>query len=89
MSKGLAYIEYADEVTAAKALVKTDGTFLHGRRLSVAVSNPPPRRTGGEFGHPSVAGLGQQSGITLYYHIHTPYMLQVFNLGRGLAARKF
>uniref|UniRef100_A0A5S6QUZ7 RRM domain-containing protein n=1 Tax=Trichuris muris TaxID=70415 RepID=A0A5S6QUZ7_TRIMR len=43
-SKGLAYIEYADESSADRALSKTDGTYFHKKRLSVQLSNPPPRQ---------------------------------------------
>ncbi|CDW54583.1 geranylgeranyl pyrophosphate synthase [Trichuris trichiura] len=48
-SKGLAYIEYADESSAERALSKTDGIHFHNKRLSVQLSNPPPRQ-------PSTAG---------------------------------
>ncbi|KFD47557.1 hypothetical protein M513_11558 [Trichuris suis] len=43
-SKGLAYIEYADESSAERALSKTDGIHFHNKRLSVQLSNPPPRQ---------------------------------------------
>lgn len=50
-SKGMAYIEYGDEESAAKALASTDGQVLFEKQLSVAISNPPPRRTGPFSGH--------------------------------------
>ncbi|XP_053617334.1 squamous cell carcinoma antigen recognized by T-cells 3-like [Plodia interpunctella] len=41
--KGLAYIEYSDEASAAAALHATDGLQLESRALRVALSAPPPR----------------------------------------------
>ncbi|XP_068623305.1 squamous cell carcinoma antigen recognized by T-cells 3 isoform X2 [Battus philenor] len=41
--KGLAYIEYENEESAAKALKETDGLQLGDRKLQVAISEPPPK----------------------------------------------
>nr|XP_013189648.1 unnamed protein product [Amyelois transitella] len=41
--KGLAYIEYADESSAAAALAATNGLQLESRKIDVALSAPPPR----------------------------------------------
>ncbi|XP_025090591.1 squamous cell carcinoma antigen recognized by T-cells 3-like isoform X2 [Pomacea canaliculata] len=43
-SKGLAYIEYENEETAAQAVLKTDGQKIEDHIISVAISNPPPRK---------------------------------------------
>ncbi|EFN81702.1 squamous cell carcinoma antigen recognized by T-cells 3 [Harpegnathos saltator] len=43
-SKGLAYVEYCDEATAAKALLGIDGMKIHGKVISVAISQPPYRK---------------------------------------------
>lgn len=43
-SKGIAYVEYADDASASRALVKLDGSLFQGKELSVALSQPPPRR---------------------------------------------
>lgn len=43
-SKGLAYVEYQDEATAAKALLSTDGMKIHNKVISVAISQPPDRK---------------------------------------------
>lgn len=43
-SKGLAYVEYHDEVTAAKALLNTDGMKIQDKVISVAISQPPDRK---------------------------------------------
>ncbi|XP_071448809.1 squamous cell carcinoma antigen recognized by T-cells 3-like [Hetaerina americana] len=43
-SKGLAYIDFEDEVAAAHALIKTDGMELEGHTISVAISKPPERK---------------------------------------------
>lgn len=43
-SKGLAYVEYYNEVIAAKALLHTDGMKIDDRVISVAISQPPDRR---------------------------------------------
>jgi len=39
-SKGLAYVEYHDEATAAKALLNTDGLKIQDKVISVAISQP-------------------------------------------------
>lgn len=54
-SKGLAYIEYHDETAAANAVVKTDGTKIKENVISVAISNPPPRKPKKEFSSTSIA----------------------------------
>lgn len=41
--KGLAYVEFEDEVSATMAMNKTDGSTFQERVLTVALSNPPPR----------------------------------------------
>lgn len=43
-SKGLAYVEYHDEVTAAKALLSTDGMKIQDKVINVAISQPPDRK---------------------------------------------
>ncbi|XP_011871430.1 PREDICTED: squamous cell carcinoma antigen recognized by T-cells 3-like [Vollenhovia emeryi] len=43
-SKGLAYVEYHDEATAAKALLNTDGMKIQDKVISVAISQPPDRK---------------------------------------------
>lgn len=61
-SKGLAYVEYHDEATAAKALLNTDGTKIQGRMISVAISKPPERkRTQTEENAEQVKSLGGTS----------------------------
>ena len=42
-SKGLAYVEFQDEQSAAKALLQTDGMLIGEHQISVAISNPPKR----------------------------------------------
>ncbi|XP_011641239.1 squamous cell carcinoma antigen recognized by T-cells 3-like [Pogonomyrmex barbatus] len=44
-SKGLAYVEYHDEATATKALLSTDGLKIQDKVISVAISQPPDRKT--------------------------------------------
>ncbi|XP_014219873.1 squamous cell carcinoma antigen recognized by T-cells 3 [Copidosoma floridanum] len=43
-SKGIAYIDFEDESSVAKAVVATDGMQIEDRVISVAISQPPPRR---------------------------------------------
>ncbi|XP_023217913.1 squamous cell carcinoma antigen recognized by T-cells 3-like [Centruroides sculpturatus] len=43
-SKGLAYVEFADENSASTALEKTNGTEIGTNVISVAISNPPERK---------------------------------------------
>ncbi|XP_058789545.1 squamous cell carcinoma antigen recognized by T-cells 3-like [Phymastichus coffea] len=48
-SKGLAYIEFEDEQSTAKALIETDGKTIDSKEISVAISQPPRRnRTSSE-----------------------------------------
>uniref|UniRef100_A0A8C5ECN2 Spliceosome associated factor 3, U4/U6 recycling protein n=1 Tax=Gouania willdenowi TaxID=441366 RepID=A0A8C5ECN2_GOUWI len=42
-SKGLAYVEFADEAQASQAVLKLDGTDVEDKKIAVAISNPPPR----------------------------------------------
>jgi hypothetical protein len=42
-SKGLAYVEYEDEPSAAKALMQTDNMLVGENQISVSISNPPKR----------------------------------------------
>lgn len=41
--KGLAYVDYEDEKSAAEAVEKTNGMLVADRNIEVAVSAPPPR----------------------------------------------
>ncbi|OAD52710.1 Squamous cell carcinoma antigen recognized by T-cells 3 [Eufriesea mexicana] len=43
-SKGLAYVEFEDENSAAKALLATDGMKIGEKVISVAISQPPERK---------------------------------------------
>lgn len=43
-SKGLAFVDFEDEVSAAQAILKTDGTLVGDKEISVAISNPPERK---------------------------------------------
>ncbi|KAJ8017470.1 Squamous cell carcinoma antigen recognized by T-cells 3 [Holothuria leucospilota] len=42
--KGLAYVEFENEVDASKAIIGTDGTNIGGHNICVAISNPPSRK---------------------------------------------
>ncbi|XP_076749352.1 spliceosome associated factor 3, U4/U6 recycling protein [Xylocopa sonorina] len=43
-SKGLAYVEFKDEDSAAKALLATDGMKIDDKIINVAISQPPERK---------------------------------------------
>ncbi|KAF4074599.1 hypothetical protein AMELA_G00241220 [Ameiurus melas] len=43
--KGLAYVEFENEAQASQAVLKMDRTKLENHVLSVAISNPPARKT--------------------------------------------
>uniref|UniRef100_A0A3Q1GAH7 Spliceosome associated factor 3, U4/U6 recycling protein n=1 Tax=Acanthochromis polyacanthus TaxID=80966 RepID=A0A3Q1GAH7_9TELE len=43
--KGLAYVEFADETQASQAVLRMDGMDVEGNKISVAISNPPRRKT--------------------------------------------
>ncbi|VDO06287.1 unnamed protein product [Rodentolepis nana] len=44
--KGHAYVEFATEEEASRALTATDGAQIGSKAISVAISNPPPRPSG-------------------------------------------
>nr|CDS27729.1 squamous cell carcinoma antigen [Hymenolepis microstoma] len=44
--KGHAYVEFATEEEASRALTATDGAQIGSKAISVAISNPPPRSNG-------------------------------------------
>ncbi|XP_050527291.1 squamous cell carcinoma antigen recognized by T-cells 3-like [Daktulosphaira vitifoliae] len=48
-SKGLAYIDFEDEVSAAAALLKTDNMVIQNKTISVALSQPPDRKNISEY----------------------------------------
>lgn len=43
--QGLAYVEFESEAQASQAVLKMDRTKLENHMLSVAISNPPARKT--------------------------------------------
>lgn len=43
--QGLAYVEFENEAQASQAVLKMDRMKLEGHVLSVAISNPPARKT--------------------------------------------
>ena len=53
-SKGIAYVEFLDDESASKALMKTDGTTVDGHEISVAISRPPPRKEAPKAAGPSL-----------------------------------
>lgn len=59
--KGLAYVDFVDEVSAAHALLKIDGMTMGDRTVSVAISNPPDRRTSLIPEHPEASTSFVQS----------------------------
>ncbi|VDD83521.1 unnamed protein product [Mesocestoides corti] len=59
--KGLAYVEFATEDEASRALVATDGVVIGSKAISVAISNPPQRSSGQSDGG---ASLTQASHAT-------------------------
>ncbi|XP_001946245.2 squamous cell carcinoma antigen recognized by T-cells 3 isoform X2 [Acyrthosiphon pisum] len=65
-SKGLAYVDFEDEVSAAQALLKTDNTIIKDRTISVALSRPPERRDPSEIkSYPPVAKFKSQASPLL------------------------
>jgi len=57
-SKGMAFVDYEDEVSAAAALLKTDGMKVEDSILQVALSNPPERKPEGGVPAADVKSLG-------------------------------
>ncbi|KAL4711921.1 hypothetical protein ACJJTC_006090 [Scirpophaga incertulas] len=50
--KGLAYIDFEEESAASAAVAQTDGSTLGDRKISVALSAPPPKDTPTTLGQP-------------------------------------
>ncbi|XP_072520466.1 squamous cell carcinoma antigen recognized by T-cells 3 [Salminus brasiliensis] len=55
-SKGLAYVEFENEAQASQAVLKMDRTKIENYTLSVAISNPPARKTEISLGAGHVLG---------------------------------
>ncbi|GBL94997.1 hypothetical protein AVEN_187505-1 [Araneus ventricosus] len=53
--KEFAYVRFKDEAAATNAIVKTDGTQIEDKIISVAISNPPPRKPKKEFSNVTIA----------------------------------
>jgi len=47
-SKGIAFVDYEDELGAATALIKTDNMKIKTKEIQVALSNPPKRKDEGQ-----------------------------------------
>uniref|UniRef100_A0A3B4YS52 Spliceosome associated factor 3, U4/U6 recycling protein n=1 Tax=Seriola lalandi dorsalis TaxID=1841481 RepID=A0A3B4YS52_SERLL len=66
--KGLAYVEFADEIQASQAVLKMDSMEVEGNKITVAISNPPRRnmmdKPGSIYGRLSLLprSLHRQSG---------------------------
>ncbi|XP_043267085.1 squamous cell carcinoma antigen recognized by T-cells 3-like isoform X2 [Venturia canescens] len=60
-SKGLAYVEFMDETSTAKALLATDGITVGDKIISVAISQPPERRKTVVDEVPQIKSLGGTS----------------------------
>ena len=43
-SKGIAYVDFEKAADAAKAILQLDNKDIEGNIISVAISNPPPRK---------------------------------------------
>ena len=49
-AKGIAFLEYEEEVSAASAIVKADNMTLKSKAIKVALSNPPERKSDNSVG---------------------------------------
>ncbi|KAK7506101.1 hypothetical protein BaRGS_00002823 [Batillaria attramentaria] len=60
--KGLAYVEYETAEAAAQAVLKLDGLKIGDHTMSVAISNPPPRKLpfGQMVAHVPTLGSGKK-----------------------------
>merc|ERR1712025_1274933 len=45
-NKGIAFVDFEDELGAATALIKTDNMKLKNKEIHVALSDPPKKATG-------------------------------------------
>ena len=59
-TKGIAFVDYEDEVSAATALVKADNMTIKTKNIKVALSNPPKRKN--ESGSGSAAEIKSLGG---------------------------
>ncbi|KAF6768218.1 hypothetical protein AHF37_07981 [Paragonimus kellicotti] len=58
--KGHAYVEFSDANEASRALIATDGLLLQSKRIAVAISNPPVRKSAA-FGTPVDSTTSKQA----------------------------
>uniref|UniRef100_T1IRW8 RRM domain-containing protein n=1 Tax=Strigamia maritima TaxID=126957 RepID=T1IRW8_STRMM len=63
-SKGLAYVDYQNEKSAAEAVQKLDGFKMNDKEISVAISAPPKRQTGGRGDSKPFLGGGRVDTAT-------------------------
>ncbi len=75
-SKGIAFVEFEEEKSANAAVTMTDGTVLGGKEISVAISNPPPRKTATPTSAVSL-GSGSRKEGRLQQGLFVPRALQV------------
>ncbi len=61
-SKGIAYVDFKNSSDASKALIHLDNFDLNGKKISVAISNPPPRKSEAATSKPSAPDLSQSLG---------------------------
>ncbi|KAJ3603768.1 hypothetical protein NHX12_028509 [Muraenolepis orangiensis] len=55
--KGLAYVEFADETQASRAVLKLDGTVVGDNQIAVSISNPPRKNPKDQAGGPTSSAL--------------------------------
>ncbi|KAF5394930.1 Squamous cell carcinoma antigen recognized by T-cells 3, partial [Paragonimus heterotremus] len=58
--KGHAYVEFSNANEASRALIATDGLLLQSKRIAVAISNPPVRKSAA-FGTPADSTTSKQA----------------------------
>ena len=62
-SKGIAFVEFASDAEAARAIMATDGMELDGMAIEVAISNPPAKKGGkGNPPYPATADTEKALG---------------------------
>lgn len=59
--QGLAYVEFLNEAQASQAVLKMDGMVFRNYTISVAISNPPGRKTEMTSGKQQRTMLPQQT----------------------------
>merc|ERR1712107_386098 len=88
-SKGIAFVDYEDEVSAATALVKADNMMIKNKAIKVALSNPPKRKNEDDSSAPASSSKDVRSLVELMPRTLVPEAREGVSLLSHLAVSLF